>query len=299
MSYPVGTIREIAKRHNIHGEPELLPAGGMVNEAWRIGEHILRICNDAEGKDEAEREAAVVPIVIQGGLKAPRLVAFDLKSDLVPLPYTIYERASGVLLGYCDFEPTKLSETYREIGREIARLVRIPVSDELKPKLRDGRGLETWKILAKAMSHEVLCASDGKEIGKWLECIEPKLGKPKREALIHMDMHPWNLFVDSEMDELTAIIDWGDASWGDPAMEFASMPLVAVPFMFEGYLEEGGEMDEGFIARALQCGVSLALWEIRELPVAEFGRQWWRMPPGGWTEMRELIGKYWPEYSLP
>src|SRR6185503_1281239 len=113
------------------GEPELLPAGGMVNEAWRIGDHILRICLAEEGKDEAEREAAVVPVVVEAGLKVPRLIAYDLNPNIVPWPYTIYERASGVLLGYCELEPAKLKESYREIGREIARIVRIPVSDEL------------------------------------------------------------------------------------------------------------------------------------------------------------------------
>ena len=51
--------------------------------------------------------------------------------------------------------------------------------------------------------------------------------------MIHMDIHPWNVFVDPERDELTAIIDWGDASWGDPALEFASMPMQAMPAMLE------------------------------------------------------------------
>jgi hygromycin-B 7''-O-kinase len=296
VPYPVATIGEIARRHNLHGEPELLPNGGMVNEAWRIGDHILRICILEDGQEEAERESVVVPLIIEHGIRAPKLVAFELKSDLVMMPYTIYERVPTQLLGYCDIEPESLSEAYREMGREIARLGRIEIPPDVCSRVRPARALEPWKTLAKAMAYGKLETKDGFEISKWLEFIETKLGTPGKETMIHMDMHPWNVFVDPEKDELTAIIDWGDTSIGDPALEFASMPVSAVPAMYEGYLEEGGEMDEGFIARTLRAGVSLSMWELRELTVDDFQRRWWRWPKGGWSEMKDLIGKYWPEY---
>ena len=298
MPYPVEIVQEIARRHGIVGEPELLPNGGMVNEAWRIGDHILRICIIEDGKEEAERESVVVPLIIENGIRAPKLIAYDLSPDLVKMPYTIYERVPTQLLGYCDIEPDSLSEAYREMGREIARLGRIEVPPAVCSLVRPGRSPEPWKTLAKAMAYEKLDPKDGLEISKWLEFIEERLGTPGKDSLIHMDMHPWNLFVDPEKDELSAIIDWGDTSIGDPALEFASMPIAAVPAMYEGYLEEGGVMDDGFIARTLRAGVSLSMWELRELKAADFQRRWWRCPPGGWTEMKDLIARFWPQYAL-
>ena len=297
MRYPLETVRAIADRHNIAGEPELLPEGGMVNEAWRIGDHILRICFLEDGKDEAEREAAVVPLVIEAGIRAPKLVAHDSHSDLVASPYTIYERVPDVLMGYCGKQPVDFRETYFEIGREIARLGRIDASEDLRKKLRIARDLQPWKTLGKAMAYEKLDIKEGYEISKWLEFVDPLAKEPTRKTIIHMDIHPWNVFVDPQKDRLTAIIDWGDTSWGDPALEFASMPIFAMPAMLLGYQEERGLMDEGFVARALRAGVSLSLWEIRELPVKEFERQWWRMPPGGWKETKELIREHFPELA--
>jgi aminoglycoside phosphotransferase (APT) family kinase protein len=297
VPFPRELIEAIASRHGLDGEIELLRKGGMVNEAWRIGEFVLRICREEEGKDEAAREAAVVPLVIESGIRAPKLVAFELDSNLTPMPYTIYERASGVLLGYCDFEPERLDEVYREIGREIARLGRMDVSEAVRPLLRDGRALEPWRTLAKAMSHGVLSCEEGKEIGQWTESLEPQLGEASAQGLIHMDIHPWNVFVDPDADALTAIIDWGDASWGDPAVEFASMPMQCVPAMLEGYRQENGVADEAFVARAVHAGLSLSLWEIRELPDLDFDRRWWRMPPDGWAGVKRLIATHWPQLA--
>src|SRR5690349_5239498 len=152
MPFSPELLDRIAVRHELCGEPKLLPNGGMVNQAWEIGDAIVRICRIEEAQDEAAREAMVVPLVIEAGIKAPRLIGHGEAGDLTPFPYTVYEKAKGVLLGYCDFGPERLQETYHEIGREIARLRSIEVTDALEALLRDGRGLEPWKTLAKALA---------------------------------------------------------------------------------------------------------------------------------------------------
>src|SRR5688572_29493172 len=78
VPYPVELIRDIASRHGIEGDVRLLPDGGMVNEAWRIGEDaILRIVRpemDQECDTEAAREAAVVPLTRAAGVRTPKLL---------------------------------------------------------------------------------------------------------------------------------------------------------------------------------------------------------------------------------
>jgi aminoglycoside phosphotransferase (APT) family kinase protein len=297
VPYSLDTIVRIACRHGLTGEPELLPGGGMVNQAWRIGDHILRICVIEEGKDEAAREAALAPLVQGAGVLAPRLVALETESDEFPAPYTIYERAKGTLLGYCPFGPERLKSTYRQIGREIAKIGRIAVPPDVRAILREERGLDPWRGLAKALAGGYVSREHGEEIARWLDATDSAVGVPESQTLIHMDIHPWNVFVDAEADELTAIIDWGDCSWGDPAIEFASMPAAAVPEMLAGYREEGGLADDGFILRALRNGLCAAFWELANLPEREFDRRWWRMPPGGWPEMHASIRKYWPQLA--
>ena len=288
MTYAPTLIRALASKHGIEGEPMLLPNGGMVYEAWLIGEdHVLRIIRAKGCDEEVPREAAVVPLVVAAGMQAPRLVAFDVAGD--PRPYTIYERAAGELLGYVECDPMEFEPAYREIGRQIAMLGRIQVPEQSSGQFLKAKRGGPLKSLARAVSKGVIAPSDADAIVDWVERTRPLLGRCRRRVLLHQDIHPWNLFVDRATHTLTAIIDWGDAAFGDPAFEFASMPLVAVPAMLEGYQEAGGRPDPGFVPRILWNGISLAMWEIRELDPAEYDRRWWRLAPGGWPEMRDTM----------
>jgi hygromycin-B 7''-O-kinase len=267
-----------------------MPQGGMVNHAWAIGEDfVLRICASAEARDEAPRECALVPFLIEAGIDIPRLVAADPQGEFIGAPYTIYETARGVLMGYCDFEPAALEGCYRQIGRELARLHQVEVPEALRPMLRRGDPIVHEKPLARAIAEGLLTG---------VEAVA-NLAPPSRHCLIHQDIHPWNVFIEPDLDRLTAIIDWGDATWGPPACEFSSMPMPAVAPMLEGYVEEGGMVDEGFVQRSLYHGLALGLWEISKLPVVDFDRRWWRMPPGGWEEMKEWIAKISNGTSVP
>src|SRR5512134_3593098 len=103
-----------------------MPNSGMVNEAWAIGDqYVLRIATSEESDGEAAREAVVVPLVRTAGVRSPRLIAADLSCDLAPRPYTIYERAAGVLLGHLDDDPLLFTSLYRELGREFALLANV------------------------------------------------------------------------------------------------------------------------------------------------------------------------------
>jgi hygromycin-B 7''-O-kinase len=286
VSYPVETVREIAKRHGLIGEPRLLPNSGMVNEAWQIGDdYVLRIIVQDDCDEEAKRESLVVPLVIAAGVRSPELVAFDLECKLTPRPYTVYRRAAGDLLGHLEEDPASFEASYHEIGREIRLLNGTAVTDELKAVLREARGFEAHKGLQKARDEGVLTEQESGDLELWLATLESLFGHDSEPCFLHRDIHPWNVFVEASTRELTAIIDWGDAAFGDPSIEFASMPMVALPAMFAGYSEAGGKVDQALVARALHLGIGLALWEIRELDPARFDRRWWRFPLGGWPEV--------------
>lgn len=295
MPYPLELIRTLARRHGIAGEPRLLPSGGMVNEAWLLGEHhVLRIACAQGCDDEAAREVAVMPLVLEAGLLAPGLVGSDVEAAFAPRPYTVWERASGVLLGYCLEEPRSFEPAFYEIGRQIAFLGKIEVAPSVRPHLRRCKRGNPRQSLERAVAKNLVRPQHAREIQQWIDAVEPRLGRCRRRVLLHQDIHPWNVFVDPQTRGLTAIIDWGDSAIGDPAFEFASMPVFALPAMLEGYKDAGGRPDHGFVARALWNGVSLALWEIRELDPERFDPRWWRLGPEGWPSMRDAMAQVLP-----
>jgi aminoglycoside phosphotransferase (APT) family kinase protein len=281
----IDVVRRIAARHAIAGEPVQLAGTGMINDAWRIGDHVLRMIRNASEDPEVAREIMVAPLVAAEGVRTPPLVAFDVAAGFAPRPYTIYRWVEGALLGESPRDPRELAAAYHALGGELARIARVDparLPDLQRRALFDPRAQIQRALVAGAMTP---AAAD--EVTAWLATLEPILGAPARETFVHRDIHPWNLMIDAA-GELVAIIDWGDASIGDPALELAGMPLVALPDMLAGYRAGGGVVDRALIARAIWGGIALAAWELRELDPAVFDRRWWRMPLGGWREHRAL-----------
>lgn len=290
MPYEESLIRSIAERHGLSDAPTLLPKGGMVNEAWAIGEgHILRIVEegkDTECDDESPREAVIVPLVVGAGITAPRMIAAD--SEFAPRPYTIYEMARGELIGFSRQGYSHFVPAFRQMGRDAVTLHRLPIDDGVRAVLRDPESYIYDKWIVRSVERGAIDQATADDIqrtvGRWSETG----GEPPAECIIHNDLHPWNVMGDPATGELTAILDWGDTSLGDPARDFAMLPLPCVPAMLDGYREAGGTIDAAIVARSLVVGMSAALFEVSTPEMAEFDRRWWRMPPGVWDEAKEL-----------
>lgn len=289
-------VEQIARRHGLGGEPEPMPQVGLTNEAWRLGDHVVRICLDAKNDDEVAREQWLVPRVVAAGLRTPALVAADLSCALAPRPYTVYRLATGALLGACDPHP-RFEAAHRELGRQAARLHAVPVAEPDRPRLRDGAAPDPQPQLELALAGGLISIAEARPLRAWLDALAVRGGAPGRAVLLHRDLHPWNLLVDPASGALTAILDWGDAAFGDPATELISMPLFALPAMLDGYRDAGGAIDDGLIARVLWGGTMVALWELRAIEPDRFDRRWWRMPEGGWAAAAELIARLFPDLA--
>jgi len=300
MPIPVESVERIAAAHGISGRCELMAASGMVNEAWMLDDrYVLRIAVVAEAADEATREAWVVPLARAAGVRSPELIVADTSGELVDFPYTIYERAQGELLGHLPTDPVEFLPTYRELGREMALLHKIDVPEAKRAGLHKTFDYVDDAKVQKTLECGRISEAEAREIEKWIALLNGLIDDRSRRAFLHQDIHPWNMFVDPNTKELTAIIDWGDAAWGDPAGEFASMPLIAMSEMFAGYEEAGGFIDDSMKARALIFGLGLEMWELRELDTARFNRRWWRHPVGGFDEAFAVFEKMleWPASS--
>lgn len=296
----------------------------MVNEAWRIGDAVLRIVRqdmNAECDTEAPREVAIVPLLRKAGIKTPALLAAGgsaFGDDSGCRPYTIYEFVEDDLLGFLKDPPTSFGLAYRQLGAELAKVHRVAVPDSIKALFRSDRSYDPGVGIGKAVEVGKIDKREADEIAAWVDQLAPFMKASVAQVLVHNDVHPWNLMVDAverrlSIDDrgpsqslqtpssklqsavgLAAILDWGDASLGDPSVDFAGMPLQAIPPMLEGYSEAGGAIDDGLVGRSLYHGLRTWLWEIVNLDLAAFDRHWWRMPPGGWDEMKSLVADLFP-----
>src|SRR5215207_6629343 len=118
-------LHAIAERHGVGGtEIVRLPEVGIFNAIYTLGNDlILRIPrNHPAFIEAAHKEALAVPAARAAGVRTPALLAFDESTELLLVPYSIYERVHGETLGLLDHEPGDSPAAWRELGCDLALL---------------------------------------------------------------------------------------------------------------------------------------------------------------------------------
>ena len=220
-----------------------------------------------------------MPAARRVGVRTPEMLAFDDALDLLPVPYSIYERVHGETLGLLDRDPAASPGVWRELGHDLALLHQGvakdgPVAGLEMDQMPDPR---PWpEELAQA---GYFTATEARWLTAWLERLAPEALAPAPQCFLHGDSQATNVMVRADSLEYLAVLDWGSCGWGDPAWDFAGVPLRAVPSMLEGCavvapLEEGQSVEARILWRHLQ----LSLYVLRREP--QPGRSWAERPLG-------------------
>jgi hypothetical protein len=169
---------------------------------------------------DLRKEAAILPLTVEAGVRTPELVAYDPDA-----PYLVTRRAAGVPLSQVD-DPVP---AYRDLGRTLAALHQIRTRPESVPRQYEPDPRPMVLSLARRglVNTEIVDWLIG-----WFDRLEHR-SPPPPPCLIHGDASPTNLLADG--DGLTALIDWGDAAWCDPSVDFAKLPRRVVPTVLEAY----------------------------------------------------------------
>jgi aminoglycoside phosphotransferase (APT) family kinase protein len=282
-------LHAISQQHKLGVSSfEKMNSTGMANTIYALGEDlILRVPGDHPSAiAQTLTESVAVPVARQLGIQTPALIVFDDSLEVIDRPFTIYERVYGDTLGLLDLEPDQIPQTYRAVGRELAKLHAgaLEVDDPLGRL--DQPGYEQPRVtLEQLAKNGFLSTSDARWLNAWCDLLEPAMLEPINPKFLHNDIHEMNLMVNSEDHSYLAIIDWGNAGWGDPATEFRIATIQSVPHMLEGYRSvmplEGEDTIE---ARILWDQLGLALRRMKlelEFGVIKYGFQ----PFGGLMQL--------------
>ena len=274
-------IRAVADRHGLGGSSiERLPETGIFNAIYRLGDgSILRIPrHHLKFINAARHEAVAVPAARAVGVLTPRLLAFDESLDLLPVPYTVYERVPGVPLESLEPDPVDAADVWREHGRNLALAhVGVPVEGDVgllpgmtaEPDPRD--------LLSKRVADGWLSPLDARWIGHWFDRLAPVALTPVPARFLHGDTQATNLMVSGRPPRYEAVIDWGSAAIGDVALDFAGVPLSAVPYLLAGHREVAPlDGDATAEARILWRHLQLSIWTLPRGAVP--GRSWAERP---------------------
>lgn len=270
----------IAERHGVAGAAiARLPEVGIFNAIYALGSDlILRIPRDHPAfTDAARKEALAVPAARAAGVRTPELLAFDPSLELLPVPYTLYERVHGETLGLLDQEPGDSPAAWRELGHDLA-LLHTHVAAQGPIAEVEIEGLPDPRLWLDQIAHEGYFTSmEARWLRGWLDRLAPAALASTSCCFLHGDIQTTNMLVRAGSLDYLAIIDWGSAGWGDPAWDFAGVPLRAVPLLLQGYREVAAlEHDATAEARILWRHLQLALLVLRRGPTP--GRSWAERP---------------------
>ena len=267
----------IAARHGI-AAPTLarLDHSGTSNTIYLLGgDYVLRVPRDDPARAAGvAAEAVAVAAARAAGVRTPRLVALDDTRDLLPVPYAIYERVPGIPLDRAAHEPANISEVWRELGRDLARLHANVRRDSPAGGLPDqATDPDPRPWLDALVAAELMLPDEARWLRAWLGRLERYARAPIAPRFCHGDVNAGNVMVAPGAPSYLALLDWGGAGWGDAAWDFVPVALPAVPLMLEGYRAVAPlEGDDTAEARILWHHIQLMLFTLRHGPPRE--RAW-------------------------
>jgi len=279
-----GILTAIAGRHGVALPDVRTMSPGIANHTYALGDAlVLRIPRTAAFGADLRKEAAVIPVARDRGVRTPELIEYDDSGSLVDVPYLVLRRAPGVDLEQLDLPTARATDIYRAVGRELARLhtARPEETPGLAGLPTDDDVLEPDTLITRMTTSGHLDRQTAAELSQWFGRLAARRPGDVPLRLLHGDIAPQNLLAHPHPPRLSGIVDWGDAAWSDPAADFAKVPMAAVPAMLAGYHEQRGEpaaTDEVWAARILWYHL---LWGVQRLedPAPRPGERHWTAPP--------------------
>ena len=219
-------VRALLRKHRLPpSQPVQAEFEGVVNEVWFTDEVVVRINKNVEYESDVWTESVAIPALVAHEIFTPRLLIFDSDLDIVPRLVTIYERKPGYSLSRTQHieDPGMV---YRSLGQRVREYHdRVKVVDDPNGKLDPA-----WTPDFPA-ARVTLVSIDG-STDAWL----PRnlvFGTDNPPTFSHQDLHPDNILVDN--DQLSAIIDWGDAGWGSRTTDMRFVPMHFLADFLQGY----------------------------------------------------------------
>jgi len=183
----------------------------------------------------AERERAILVLLADSGVPAPRLVAADPDAAVCDVPALLLTRLPG--------HPPGPAET-ADVSAFLAQLAAaLPVIHAVRARLPVYR---PYYEVARLTPRSKL----------WERAFEVLAGPVPDlpSCFIHRDYHPGNTLWSRR--RLTGVVDWTTASWGPAAVDLGHM-------RWNLALDYGIEAADRFLALSDESGVHHPYWDLR------------------------------------
>ena len=278
-------VNVIAAHYGVSAaDVSLVPQQGQVNLTVFLGQDlVLRIPRKPAHEGLLAKEAAVISLAQSAGVPTATLVSYDASRKIVRVPYVILERVHGPTLGEFGYEPEVSVRAHASLAEILAVLHTLRRKDIGSiAGVSEPSEFSVERLVESLAKAGELGRTQARWLKDWFAFLEAQGASMSESVLVHGDVSPSNLIVDSK-GQVVTIIDWGKAGWGDPVRDFLYLPVRALPSLLSGYRSatqsRGSASDicgegKSLEARALWCQLFWALAKLRGKPSTSEQRHW-------------------------
>lgn len=211
-----------------------------------------KVFGDYDRGEKAAREFKTFELLTRHGVPAPRPLLLDTTGEVLEIPGIV----TGFVPGASLYEPTDPVRWARTLAVTLANIHALPVDPETQKTLLDGDPQATWFIRRETPPDYMLKHPDGARVWETLRAWYPDRATPPA-SLLHMDFWAGNLLW--EGDQLSAVLDWEEASFGNPAYDVGYSLLDITMLGYAHVADEFLRMYEAEMGRPV---ADLGFWQL-------------------------------------
>ena len=167
--------------------------------------------------EKARREYSTLTLMRTYGIPAPLPLYLDERGTILGIPGIIVSFVSGKQV----VNPSDPMHWAGTLATTLARIHALPWNP-LADCLLDGNTEAIWFAHSDVMEEPLLSHEDGPLIWRLIRKLSPQL-RPAAASLVHVDYWPGNILWQG--DQISAVLDWEEASCGDPGYDVAYAEL--------------------------------------------------------------------------
>lgn len=210
------------------------------------------VFSDYDRGEKAAREFKTLALLQKHDIPAPKPLLLDKSGELLGSPGIVTSFVPGQQI----IQPTDAATWVTELGQTLAKIHAIPLTDADLSFLLDGNDEVVWFLRNEKAKASMGEHPDGRSAWQAVHDLLPAI-EPVPPTLMHIDYWLGNILWQD--GQITAVLDWEEASYGDPGYDVAYLRLELAML--------GGEpLADAFLA-AYEAAygrpvANLALWEL-------------------------------------
>ena len=231
-----GTVRELLRAQF----PQLAPfevrylAEGWDNEMYEVnGRWLMRLPKRANAATyQPLKRRLLEGLRAQLPLSIPHFELQGRASALFPYDFVGYRKLDGVFANEVPLKRFATDENAAKLGGLLSTLHAVPVEQARAWGVGGSDSASQAEELADRMTtvreqREAIDRAFGPEraarYAGFVERAEVSVEETAQRVLIHDDLDTGHILLDDSTHEVSAVIDWADASIGDPASDFVCL----------------------------------------------------------------------------